>query len=526
MHQQPEYRFGTGLLLSPLWAVTSDPLLRYRLGLVLLSAAPIMAAWCIARSLRLLSLGDNVLRSTAFALVLLFPATMMTGSFTWAEPLSMAWWGLIILGMTAVFTSHRPATALFATSLVAGFAPFVHGRMYGVTITWVCLLLFLLLQGQFGSPRHETRDDKREADQPSTLALVGSLAVTVVVYLVASVAQKHMVSVLWSAPSEQGQGIGLGLFTQLEFWSNLFLSMLGQIWYLAVSSCGLALLGIGVLARFSYRSSSAVPRALTVSLAAMFAGAFALSNLLMTSYYMTAQRSIVRYDHLFYGRYNDAVIAVLSAIGLLAVSKFALQRAALSLTATTAAVSTVLAVVVRWRVTHIELSESFPPTIAGLAVLSGAGTGLHVLRWSAISIVICMLWGIACYFSRSALLGLVLAAVVLGSMSATRNAIEMHQSYQYNAAFEPLLTTTDSPKQAVVSSDAANLSGYSYLLTAQQYELADNGWIFTVSEQDSAELAANPDSTSDLLVLAPGFLPTGNWQSPSFVGPVAFWQPR
>ena len=307
--------------------------------------------------------------------------------------------------------------------------------------------------------------------------------------------------------------------------------MLGQLWYVSVSSCGLAVLGLGALAWFSCRSSSPVLRPLTLSLAAMFAGSFALSNLLMTSYYMTskdmtAPRTILRYDHAFYGRYNYAVIAVLSVVGLLALSKFALRTMALTLAATTAVVSAFLTVVVQRRVTHIELSESFPPTIAGLVLLSGAGTELHVLRWSAISIVICMLWGIACYFSRSALLGLVLAAVVLGSMSATRNAIEMHQSYQYNAAFEPLLTTTDSPKQAVVSSDAANLSGYSYLLTAQQYELADNGWIFTVSEQDSAELAANPDSTSDLLVLAPGFLPTGNWQSPSFVGPVAFWQPR
>jgi hypothetical protein len=154
------------------------------------------------------------------------------------------------------------------------------------------------------------------------------------VYLLASAAQKQMVSVLWFVPSSrQGQRIGLG-----------------------------------ALAWFSCRSSSAVARALTLSLAAMFAGSFALSNLLMTSYYMTAPRAIVRYDHLFYGRYNDAVIAVLSAIGLLALSKFALQRAALSLTATTAAVTTVLAVVVRWRVTHIELSESFPPTSAGLAV--------------------------------------------------------------------------------------------------------------------------------------------------------------
>lgn len=531
MHQQPEYRFGTGLLLSPLWAVTSDPLLRYRLGLVLLSAASILAAWCIARSLRLLSLGDNVLRSTAFALVLLFPATMMTGSFTWAEPMVMAWWGLIILGMTAVFTAHRPATALFATSLVAGFAPFVHGRMYSVTVTWVCLLLFLLVQRQFVRPRHETGDDKQEADPRSPRALVGSLAVTVVVYLVASDAQKHMVSVLWLAPSEQGQGADLELFTQVQFWSNLFLSMVGQLWYAAVASCGLAVLGLGALGWFSYRSSSAVPRSLTLSLAAMFAGSFALSNLMMTSYLVTSKeiygpRAIWRADQLFYGRYNDAIIALLSVFGLLILSKFALQRSALALAATAAAATAVLGLSVQWRIANVELSQSFPPTIAGLAVLTGAGTELHVLRWSAISIVICILLGLACYFARSALLGLVLAAVVLGSVSATRNAVEMHQSSQYSAAYMPLLTTTDSPKQAVVSSDAANLPGYSYVLTAQQYELADNGWIFTVSEQDSAELAANPDSTSDLLVLAPGILPTGNWQLPSWFGPVAFWQPR
>ncbi|KLR62365.1 hypothetical protein IMCC26207_10327 [Actinobacteria bacterium IMCC26207] len=86
MHEQPECRFGTDLVLSPLWAVTSDPTLRCRLGLVLLSAAPILAAWRIARSLRLFRLGDNVLRSTSSALVLLFPATIMTSSFTWAGP--------------------------------------------------------------------------------------------------------------------------------------------------------------------------------------------------------------------------------------------------------------------------------------------------------------------------------------------------------------------------------------------------------------------------------------------------------
>ena len=519
MHEQPEYRFGTGLILAPLWAVTSDPSLRYRLGLVVLSAAPLLAAWCIAKSLKLLKIGDPTLRSAAFALVLLFPATTMTGSFSWAEPMVMAWWGLIILGMTAVFTSRRSTPALLATSVVAGFAPLVHGRMYGVTVAWVGLLFFLLL----GSNFERFRKDRQQA-ATSNIVLLAGIGVTAAIFLIASIAQKHMVSVLWLAPSEQGQGIGLGLFTQVEFWSNLFLSMLGQIWYLAVSSCGLALVGIGVLARFSCRSSSVVPRALTLSLAAMFAASFALSNLLMTSYYMSAPRSIVRYDHMFYGRYNDGVIAVLSVIGLLALSKFALRSAALTLTATAAVVTAILGVVVRWRVTHIELSESFPPTIAGLALLSGTGTGIHVLRWSAISILLCMLLGIACYFSRSALLGLVLVAVVLGSVSATRNAIHMHQSYKYSAAFEPFLTTSSSPKQALVSSDAADLSGYSYVLTGQQYQLVDNGWTFTVSDKNSAELAAEPDPGTDLLVLAPGFMPKGNYQESTPFGPVVFFK--
>jgi hypothetical protein len=55
----------------------------------------------------------------------------------------MAWWGLIILGITAVFTSRRSTPAPLATSAVAGFAPFVHGRMRGVTVAWVGLLFFL-----------------------------------------------------------------------------------------------------------------------------------------------------------------------------------------------------------------------------------------------------------------------------------------------------------------------------------------------------------------------------------------------
>jgi hypothetical protein len=80
----------------------------------------------------------------------------------------------------------------------------------------------------------------------------------------------------------------------------------------------------------------------------------------------------------------------------------------------------------------------------------------------------------------------------------------MHQSYQYSAAFKPFLTTSSSPKQALVSSDAADLSGYSYVLTGQQYQLVDNGWTFTVSEKNSAELAAEPDLGTELLVLAPG----------------------
>jgi hypothetical protein len=218
----------------------------------------------------------------------------------------------------------------------------------------------------------------------------------------------------------------------------------------------------------------------------------------------------------------DTNIAVLSVVGLLALSKFALRTMALTLAAATAVVSAFLTVVVQWRVTRIELSESFPPTIAGLTLLSGAGIELHVLRWSAISMVLCMLLGIACSFSRSALLGLVLAAVVLGSASATRNAIQMHHSYQYGAALEPFLITSASPKQAVVSSDAAGLSGYSYLLTGQQYQLVDSGWTFTVSERNSAELATKPDPGTELLVLAPGFIPKVNYQEATPFGPAPF----
>ncbi len=98
----------------------------------------------------------------------------------------------------------------------------------------------------------------------------------------------------------------------------------------------------------------------------------------------------------------------------------------------------------------------------------------------------------------------------------------MHQSYQYSDAFEPFLTSSTSPKRAVVSSDAASLSGYSYLLTGQQYQLVDSGWTFTVSDKNSAELAAKPDLGTELLVLAPGFIPEVNYQEATPFGPAPF----
>ncbi len=98
----------------------------------------------------------------------------------------------------------------------------------------------------------------------------------------------------------------------------------------------------------------------------------------------------------------------------------------------------------------------------------------------------------------------------------------MHHSCKFSSAFEPFLTTRASPKQAVVSSDAAGLSGYSYLLTGQQYQLVDSGWTFTVSEKNSAELAAEPDLGTELLVLAPGFIPEVNYQEATPFGPAPF----
>jgi hypothetical protein len=90
MGDMPRYPLVPGAALAPLWWLPVGPELRYQLGLALLTAATVLAAFTVRSAIRMLG-ADEVLAAVAFALVLLLPASTFSGAFTWSEPMVLLW---------------------------------------------------------------------------------------------------------------------------------------------------------------------------------------------------------------------------------------------------------------------------------------------------------------------------------------------------------------------------------------------------------------------------------------------------
>ena len=141
MADMPQYPLAPGILLAPLHWLPVDSTTRYRLGLVAGSLLVIAAAFLIRSSLR--SLGaDPALLAVVFAMALLFPATFLTSTFTWAEPTVLFCVALLLRCLVVCLCGPGSVSlrAILGSSAVAGVAASAHGRLTVVPVVWLGLL--------------------------------------------------------------------------------------------------------------------------------------------------------------------------------------------------------------------------------------------------------------------------------------------------------------------------------------------------------------------------------------------------
>lgn len=514
MRDMPKYPLVAGMAVAPWSLLPGDPVLRYRLALLALSALTVVAAWLVRSTLRELAIGGPLVPAVGFVAVLLFPATFATGSFTWAEP-------TIVLCLVAVMWSvvrlvHRPAVApLVVGAVAAGLAPATHGRLVAVPVVWVLLLVWMVVR------RHDPRIGVAHGAAAAT--------VTVGVALACRALGSAVVDTLWDDPSTVARFEPGTSVLDPDLWAMFGAVLAGQVWYLLVSTGGLALVGAAVLAHRCLRPRDAADRITAVAVGALLSSVVAVSVLTTAVAHHagdTSRASIfaLRPDHLVYGRYNDVVGLVLAVIGVAGLSTIRGRRAAVPLLAAAAGAMFVCALP-PWLRMPDTVADTMDLTIAGTAVLVRSDGALPLLGQSLLGALVALVVALACRRGPRVLALTVCVLMLAGSVRAADVAGDMHRGSQVDRLAERIGTPSDGSDGAVVAADAERDGAMRLNVFPLQAALAPTGWRFSFPDQSSAAVAAAPGRDTSLLVLLDSAgEPAGSWRLAAAIGDVAIWR--
>ncbi len=513
MQDMPTYPLVPGAVLAPIQALPLGARASYLVALVVLSGFAVLAACVLRRTVELVAPGRPVPAAAAFGLVLLLPAPLTTGALTWSEPTVLLWWCGLCWAFAAVLVpaaSPWRQRALLIGSLAAGSAPFVHGRLAAAPAVWLGVLAVALWRGDH---RPGTRNRAR-------VMYLGGAALTMVLLAVGRAVQRTVRAELWTEPIGHDTASLVESLDSPELWATFAATAVGQLWYMVVASFGLAVFGAVALVSMWRRNDAARHhRALAAAIAALVLSNVALSTIAMTTGGFLAATGAevegvangLRWDHLFYGRYNDAATVVLAALGVLWLWSGAPQAirrvAVLTVAATWCAAGVILV-----RASGLSLTGRIDAAVAGVSMVpAGRGPGA-VMVWTVVGTLSIAAVALGALRGRRplvrTLVGIVAVAAVCSGMAAAR----MHRSITTAPISAPVGAAPFEGAVATVASDTAQLPYLRVGVFGIQYQLLALGWSMEFSELDSDALADSPAGTDRrLLVLSDGDDPGDGW---------------
>lgn len=521
MQGTPRYSLLSGAVLAPVEALGLGGVAAYRLALTLLSVILVAAAALVRRTVELLRPGRSIVAASAWALTLLFPATLATTSFTWAEPVVTLWWALLLWGVTASFVA-RSRRATLVTSVVAGAAVVAHGRLALVPVVWVVALLAGMVQGR------RAPAGGRTARGTSTIAL--ALATTVATAAVASVADRWVADRVW------GDGVvdlELGLEpTSAQWWLGLTTAAVGRLWYLLAASIGLAVLGVVALWHASTRPEQPGHRRAALTLASLLGSNLAIATAqgagLLADLDWFGPFGGLRWDHLVYGRYLDGVLLVLCVLGLVAACDMVGRRTATLGLGASAAAMVLAATIVGVRSAGAELFPSNDVMMAGTSWMPMSTDQLALLGWTAVALVATAAAAVALRRSRRAFLVVLALWFGTGAVLGTVETAQAHRDESQPDLVGRIGAAPVAGATAVVANDVLELPEWLLGVYAQQRDLTDEGWRVGLAELDSeqlvARIASDPAETR-VLVLDQDVEPNGgDWTDVTSFRGASVWR--
>ncbi|MBB3088682.1 hypothetical protein [Nocardioides albus] len=310
----PGYYPGWGVLLAPLWLITSNVFTFYKMAIVVGLVISMVTIWPLARVAVRLSGVTPAQGVVAGATVMALPPRAIQADYILSERLITL---LVVVATLVAFRLWDKPTyrGVLLLSLLTGLSLFSHARMQvfvaAVALWLVCFLVHSLLAR------------KRRV---ALITLVGLVATG----LLAVVANKaalwfHAQLVPWKFIQAQGFFEKV-LEANPRFWVNTFA---GEAWTQMVGSLGVVVVGLVVVTAMFWKElrSRQVGPAGFVLIAA--GSMYVLSCLNWGNEYSLFTMEWRRFDYWIYGRYIDPLFAVLVLAGVCAAIQAVRSRAVL-----------------------------------------------------------------------------------------------------------------------------------------------------------------------------------------------------
>ncbi|ARC57039.1 hypothetical protein AS850_08120 [Frondihabitans sp. 762G35] len=458
------YYPGWSLLLAPLWWITSDPLAVYRVAVILAMLSAIAMIPVLTLLGRRLGLGAAPAVVAASAATLLPGHALMAG-FALAE----SFLGLVVAGsvLLAVVAAQTGSSRVFAAfGATTGLAFVVHGRVVALVVAAGVWGLLLLLRRR---PR----------------AGIALLASTALVAGSGYLLYRHLDLTLYRSAGRESDGIGK-LFGSAP--GAVALAGSGQFWFAVVSTAGLVLPGILLIARAVAREW----RTRRSGWATWFALGAAGLVVVSVTYVSGAVATAERLDVYVYGRYLEPITDVVAFLGLVLLARHVPRRVAAVVGAVFAVTALAYGLVAAALVPTARgtVHGWNPMTVFGLAAFDWSGppgdASLPLLAAGVVGGVVFAALLVLRLARRNAVWMLVVAVAAFAAGSVTGEFRTVLPSYeQYRTAFTLADVARALPGESVsydtapdpvrgIASGAISQNAYQFLLAPEVVPVIDS----------------------------------------------------
>lgn len=301
------YHAGYSILISPAFWLSSDPKRAYLLVLVInsfLISSLFLFLYCWLRNILYFDLTTSVLASLATSL---YPPFLLHSNIAWAESAIIP---LFILPTILFHLMVRNRSLLFGIffGFSVSFLYTVHPRLLFLLPISAFYLIYLVRLGFL----------------PFSTGAV-SLIVLLSNYLATLRFHAFLKALGWGGRGTPSVTEMFSLSLHIHGLTKIIVVMAGQLWYIAASTYGLAIVGflVAALRIWQHRSALKEKESSSAAIHALLFYLVICGGVFLTSVFFMSNLKL-NGDRLIYGRYNDCFIAagVGAALGFILENKF------------------------------------------------------------------------------------------------------------------------------------------------------------------------------------------------------------